>query len=69
MSEAIQVREGLQVREGSAADEHVLRTALERVAGTVLEVSHAIHARPEIRFEEYFASGLLADTLKRKGFA
>jgi amidohydrolase len=49
-------------------DELVLRDALHRVAGTLLEVSHAIHAQPEIRFEEHFASGLLSDTLKREEF-
>ncbi|MFF2300307.1 M20 family metallopeptidase [Arthrobacter sp. NPDC058127] len=49
-------------------DEHVLRSALTRVSGTLLDVSHVIHARPEIRFEEHFASGLLSDTLKREGF-
>jgi amidohydrolase len=58
-----------QAAQGRAGDEEsILRDALGRVSSTLLDVSHAIHARPEVRFEEHFASGLLADTLKREEF-
>jgi amidohydrolase len=37
--------------------------------GTLLELSHRIHANPEIRFEEFQASAWLAQTLEDSGFA
>ena len=43
--------------------------AVDRRAGVLLDVSHRIHERPELLFEEHFASGLLADVLEREGFA
>lgn len=42
---------------------------VENLADELLEVSHLIHERPEVRFEEEFASGLLADKLEEHGFA
>ena len=30
-------------------------TAVDTVAQTLIDVSHAIHARPELAFEEHFA--------------
>ena len=38
--------------------------AVGNVATTLLEVSHAIHEKPELAFEEYFACELLAQTLR-----
>ncbi len=35
----------------------------------LVEISHAIHARPELGFEEHFAAGVLADGLEAGGFA
>jgi amidohydrolase len=49
-------------------DEQVLRSRLGEVEHTLLDISRQIHAKPEIRFEEHFASKLLADTLRRQGF-
>ncbi len=43
-------------------------TALERERGALLELSHRIHANPEIRFEEVQASRWLADALEQRGF-
>ena len=46
--------------------------ALEAIEGareTILSVSHRIHQKPELGSEEFFASGLLADTLEAAGFA
>jgi amidohydrolase len=40
---------------------------VDELADVLLEVSHEIHARPELGFEERFASGLLADVLERHG--
>ena len=41
---------------------------LEREAGALLELSHGIHANPEIRFEEVQASAWLSDALESRGF-
>ncbi|CAM3754536.1 amidohydrolase [Tsukamurella ocularis] len=46
-----------------------LTGTVDRVRGDLIEVSHAIHARPEPAFEERFASRLLADALAAHGFA
>ncbi len=42
---------------------------LERERDVLLELSHRIHANPEIRFQEVQASGWLADALDERGFA
>ncbi len=42
--------------------------AIENSATTILEVSHQIHANPELGYEEVYASGLLAHTLEAYGF-
>lgn len=39
--------------------------AVDGLRSELLEVSHAIHANPELAFEERFASKLLADTVER----
>ena len=39
-------------------------TAVDTVARTLLDVSHAIHERPELAFEEHFACEILANTLR-----
>lgn len=41
--------------------------ALEARSSELVTVSQQIHARPELRFEEHFASQLLADTLQAAG--
>ena len=46
-----------------------LTGTVDRVRGDLVAVSHQIHARPELAFEERFASGLLADALAGHGFA
>tara|TARA_A100001037_G_C15150433_1_gene638866 strand:- start:4863 stop:6044 length:1182 start_codon:yes stop_codon:yes gene_type:complete len=38
---------------------------IDELADELLEVSHAIHANPELAFNEHFASKLLADTATR----
>ena len=38
-------------------------------AESILSVSHQIHSHPELGYQEFFASGLLADTLEGLGFA
>lgn len=43
--------------------------SVEREAATLLELSHRIHAHPEVRFEEHQASAWLCDTLEARGFA
>ena len=40
---------------------------IDQSADELVELSHAIHARPELAFEERFASGLLADALDDRG--
>jgi amidohydrolase len=51
-------------------DAAVRQSILDRIdalADELLSVSHAIHARPELAFEERFAAGLLCDTAARHG--
>ncbi|GAT88493.1 amidohydrolase [Paenarthrobacter nicotinovorans] len=50
------------------SDEYHLRAELEEIEDALLGISHAIHARPETRFEEYFAAKLLVDKLSSEGF-
>lgn len=45
-----------------------LRPYVEEVGDDLVDVSHRIHERPEIRFEETFASELLAAKLEEHGF-
>ncbi|MGE4653003.1 MAG: amidohydrolase, partial [Myxococcota bacterium] len=41
--------------------------AVDGMREELLRVSHAIHARPELAFEEYEAAALLVDVLERSG--
>ena len=41
-----------------------IEAAVDASADTLLQVSHAIHEKPELAFEEHFACGLLTDTLR-----
>ncbi len=43
------------------------KDALERRLDDLVELSHAIHARPETAFEEHYAAGRLADILSDNG--
>ena len=45
-----------------------LKAAADDEHQSLLELSHAIHGRPETRFEEHFASQLLMEYLERSGF-
>ena len=59
----------LSFTEGDAAEYlEELRPYVEEVEQELLEVSHRIHERPEIRFEEEFASTLLTEKLEEHGF-
>jgi len=40
---------------------------VDRRADLLLDVSHQIHANPELCFDEHFAHGLLTDVLEREG--
>ena len=42
---------------------------IDQRADALLEVSHQIHARPELGFEEHFAHKFLADELERAGLS
>lgn len=46
-----------------------LRAHADDIEAELLDVSHKIHDNPEIRFQETFASGLLATRLREHGFA
>lgn len=52
----------------SQDDEDVLRHRLAEIGDLLLDTSRQIHGRPEIRFEEVFASGLLTGILEAQGF-
>jgi amidohydrolase len=45
-----------------------LAAAVEGAREEILELSHRIHANPEVAFEEHQASGWLAEGLRRRGF-
>jgi amidohydrolase len=59
MQAQVATSEELRQRVAAAIDEH---------GPGIVEVSDQIHKRPEIGFEERFASQLLADSLRRYGF-
>ena len=40
---------------------------VDRIAGELTAISHSIHARPELCFEEHFAAGELSKALIRHG--
>ncbi len=43
------------------------QAAVDRIADELVALSHAIHERPELCYEEHFASAELADLLRRHG--
>ena len=53
----------MNAKEYGAVAAHI-DLAVENVAETLLQVSHAIHDEPELAFEEYFACELLSSTLR-----
>lgn len=53
---------GVDEVKGRVADE------LKRLEPRLLEISHGIHAHPEMSFSEHFAVGLLTGELEREGF-
>ena len=53
----------MNTKEHGAVAEHI-DLAVENAAETLLEVSHAIHSKPELAFEEHFACALLSETLR-----
>ncbi len=53
----------MNAKEYDAVAAHI-DLAVENVAETLLQVSHAIHDEPELAFEEYFACELLSSTLR-----
>lgn len=71
----------MSVKSGSSADRvsfgvddaasflEALRPYVEEIGDELVVASHEIHERPEIRFEEAFASELLASKLEEHGFA
>jgi len=50
----------------NALKDDVIR-AVDRMTDTLLEVSHEIHAHPELAFNEHRAAKLLTDTLRKSG--
>lgn len=42
---------------------------VDRLADALLDVSHQIHARPELSYEEHFAHGLLTEVIEGQGVA
>ncbi len=47
--------------------QHILQ-AIDDAADQILSVSHQIHERPELGYEEVFASTILSETLEKFGF-
>ena len=52
-----------------AATVSEIRATVDDHRDVLLGLSHAIHATPEVGFEEVVASGLIADALETAGFA
>jgi amidohydrolase len=54
-----------------AVSEAKARTAAhaERLRSQLIDLSHTIHANPELSYEEHAAAGLVAETLRNAGFA
>ena len=52
----------------SAAKDRIA-AEIDRRAGLLVDVSHQIHARPELRYEERFAHDLLAGVLEGEGLS
>jgi amidohydrolase len=53
----------------STAHKDAVRHAVDRAEPELVHLSHAIHAHPELRFEEHQASTWAEDLLERHGFA
>ncbi len=45
-----------------------IKASIEAASDQVLDISHQIHDHPELGNQEFFASGLLANTLREHGF-
>ncbi len=45
-----------------------IRDDITAIESELFDISHRIHARPELRFTEHFASELLVEVLRREGF-
>lgn len=48
---------------------HALNDAVDDMATDLLDVSHAIHSKPELAFEEHFACKTLVDATQKAGLA
>lgn len=46
-----------------------VRAEIERLTPTLLEVSHEVHANPELNFEEHFAHEMLSGVLEDEGLS
>jgi len=46
-----------------------IAAAIDGARDEILELSHRIHASPEVAYEEHLASGWLAEALERRGFS
>ncbi len=57
-----------QDADGSAGAKEAARRAVDAKLGDLLELSHAIHADPELSYEEVRSSALVAEALERGGF-
>ena len=47
----------------------IVRAEIDRLTPTLLEVSHSIHANPELNFEEHHAHDTLTGVLEDQGLA
>lgn len=54
-------------RRGTAKAKLEAMANVDRIAGELTAISHSIHARPELCFEEHFAAGELTKALIRHG--
>src|SRR5512140_1912068 len=59
---------GLRIKGATMNAKQGAREHADGLRRQLLELSHRIHARPEIGFEEEFACSLLCDTMDAAGF-
>ena len=43
--------------------------AVDELSDELIRVSKDVHAHPELNYEEFYSSALLADTMERHGFS
>src|SRR5262245_10830093 len=65
--ESTRARRWYTARVRLAEQKAAVRDAVDALGDELLRISHAIHARPELAFEEHAACALLVEALRARG--